>query len=846
MEVLLINDGSTDNSLDICYEYVRNSFMFKVISQENSGPAVARNTGIKNANGKYIMYLDSDDTLAPETVKDVTDFFDTVYDEVDLVTYPDQPYQDGKKLKPHPRYLNLKKSGVYDLNDNPYVMQTRISVAVKNNGGATLLFDTSDRYKLSYEDQKYLNTILSSKLKIGFCSTGEYRYEHNNNSLVNKYAYPLYSFENSMDYFETLFSQFPLSVPQYFQALYLHDLAWKLKSNRLFPHHYKGKKYKNAIERIVNLLNRVDDEVIMQQPAMDNYHRHFFLGMKKDKDMSIVICSKENIRIYKNGFLLYKASKFEVIVHKLNIIDDRIGILAFVKSPVFNYIEQPNVFAELTYSDNSVRKVRLEIGTSPESHYKSKEKTNEFPLFFIEENIEDVVRVGITVDVDDVEYPVFYYFMNSAPFSSVTNTHKAIFDKYVVTETDGSFYIQKKNKQEMALERTASHERCQNESDFYVLRKEADKLRTDVIWLYYDCRGVKKDNGYYQFVSDFCKKDGIVRYYINANTECNIHDLFSDAQIPYVVDFGTYKHKILYLAAAKIITAYIEDKNIIPFSKKEIPFICDITHAQIIYLQHGILHAHLPWKYAPGRIAADKIVVSSNFEANNFVNNGFRKKDLIPVGMPRFDHIDRSVRPERKILFAPSWRNYLISEGEGNGWDIDEKRFMESNYFHYFQEFLSSEKLDDFLGKNNVQMDFKIHPIFAPYLKLFNINQKNIRIADNTVNDSEYALYITDFSSFVFDFVYLKRPIIYFVPDMDEFESGMNQYWELDLPFEKAFGNLTTEPEAAIEEVIRIVNNHFSVDKTFRDRMDSFFLPLEKCSERLYEYFIPGKNNSPN
>ena len=132
MEVLLINDGSTDNSLEICYEYAQSYFMFKVFSKENEGLSATRNYGIKRAQGKYMMYLDSDDTFAPETVKSVTDFFDTVYDEVDLVTYLDQRYKNGVKLNVHFRYKYLTKSGVYDLNDMPYITQTRVSVCVKN------------------------------------------------------------------------------------------------------------------------------------------------------------------------------------------------------------------------------------------------------------------------------------------------------------------------------------------------------------------------------------------------------------------------------------------------------------------------------------------------------------------------------------------------------------------------------------------------------------------------------------------------------------------------------------------------------------------------------------------
>lgn len=58
-EVLLIDDGSTDNSVEIIKSY--NNPHFKVFQQQNAGPATARNKGIKEAQGKYITFIDADD-----------------------------------------------------------------------------------------------------------------------------------------------------------------------------------------------------------------------------------------------------------------------------------------------------------------------------------------------------------------------------------------------------------------------------------------------------------------------------------------------------------------------------------------------------------------------------------------------------------------------------------------------------------------------------------------------------------------------------------------------------------------------------------------------------------------
>lgn len=65
-EAILINDGSTDNSLDILQKYAVSDSRFKIINQNNQGVAIARNVGLDAAKGKYIAFLDPDDMLCPQ------------------------------------------------------------------------------------------------------------------------------------------------------------------------------------------------------------------------------------------------------------------------------------------------------------------------------------------------------------------------------------------------------------------------------------------------------------------------------------------------------------------------------------------------------------------------------------------------------------------------------------------------------------------------------------------------------------------------------------------------------------------------------------------------------------
>ena len=68
-EIIVVNDGSKDNTAEIAESYAKNYNFIRLISQENKGECGARNTGIKNAIGEYVYFLDADDFLEPESIK---------------------------------------------------------------------------------------------------------------------------------------------------------------------------------------------------------------------------------------------------------------------------------------------------------------------------------------------------------------------------------------------------------------------------------------------------------------------------------------------------------------------------------------------------------------------------------------------------------------------------------------------------------------------------------------------------------------------------------------------------------------------------------------------------------
>ena len=66
MEFIIVNDGSTDDTRNICEKYVQKDHRFRLINQKNAGVSKARNTGISLAQGKYIGFVVADDELTSD------------------------------------------------------------------------------------------------------------------------------------------------------------------------------------------------------------------------------------------------------------------------------------------------------------------------------------------------------------------------------------------------------------------------------------------------------------------------------------------------------------------------------------------------------------------------------------------------------------------------------------------------------------------------------------------------------------------------------------------------------------------------------------------------------------
>ena len=205
--------------------------------------------------------------------------------------------------------------------------------------------------------------------------------------------------------------------------------------------------------------------------------------------------------------------------------------------------------------------------------------------------------------------------------------------------------------------------------------------------------------------------------------------------------------------------------------------------------------------------------------------------------MARYDHIDKTEKPKGRILFAPSWRKYLTNQIKASNWNVDTNKLEKSDYYKNFYDFLNNKNLHKCLEENNIFLDIKPHPIIAGTDGLFDIDSPYVNIVGGDVDVADYDAFVTDFSSYVFDFAYLERPIMYFVPDYEQFKSGMNHYRDLDLPFEEAFGPMFTDAKQAAECLCKMIKDGFVPEHIYKERLENFFFKFDgNCAENLYRF----------
>lgn len=225
IEILLINDGSTDNSADICEEYACKDSRIRLIHQSNSGVSRTRQRGLDEARGKYVIHADPDDWIEPDSLRQMVAYAEACHTDI-LIS--DFWHDCGEKST----QCIQKPTG------STQAELTRDLLTILHGGcwNKLIRLDTIRRHGIGFhpdltycEDLLFNLQLLSKEVSYGYIGIAHYHYvDHGNlNSLTRKYDIDMLA--NDM----ILFAEVQRTIPQHEHPHTLPHLA-ALLANRAF------------------------------------------------------------------------------------------------------------------------------------------------------------------------------------------------------------------------------------------------------------------------------------------------------------------------------------------------------------------------------------------------------------------------------------------------------------------------------------------------------------------------------------------------------------------------------------------------------------------------------------
>ena len=164
LELIIVNDGSTDASLAVIKRYAFNDPRIKVIDEHNSGkPSIARNKGIKAATGDILTFLDADDIYSRDRLQLIIDGF-TQHTDCSIIIHDfNRVSEDGKVFSPgliEEKWQIDKMADLFDKKDHYYVSKKDLYLSFLNNW----FFICSDSIAIKISDYELSELLFDESL----------------------------------------------------------------------------------------------------------------------------------------------------------------------------------------------------------------------------------------------------------------------------------------------------------------------------------------------------------------------------------------------------------------------------------------------------------------------------------------------------------------------------------------------------------------------------------------------------------------------------------------------------------------------------------------------------------
>ncbi|EJU5304159.1 CDP-glycerol glycerophosphotransferase family protein, partial [Campylobacter coli] len=235
-----------------------------------------------------------------------------------------------------------------------------------------------------------------------------------------------------------------------------------------------------------------------------------------------------------------------------------------------------------------------------------------------------------------------------------------------------------------------------------------------------------------------------------------------------LVDPRSFYFKYLIYKADKIISSHI-DRYIFNALGGD-----TLKTKDFIFLQHGVIKDDLSRWLNQRKI--DTFITSTKAEyesiAGDFNHYKFSTKEVVLTGLARWDAlIKNNVLNTKQIVIMPTWREYLSGKVQKYGVRARNPEFVKSLYFQKWQEFLCSKELEKLSVRYGYNIIFTPHPQVRIYLEDFNLPSFIFTSYKESMQKlfCESSIMITDYSSVAFEMAVLKKPVLYYQFDKDEF-----------------------------------------------------------------------------